>query len=43
MCSAVDASKDVDGFHELNFGRFAQDAPCLAPCTPLAVVELIKR
>lgn len=34
--------KDVDGFHPYNFGRLAQKAPTLRPCTPFGCVELLK-
>uniref|UniRef100_A0A2P2IFS6 methenyltetrahydrofolate cyclohydrolase n=2 Tax=Hirondellea gigas TaxID=1518452 RepID=A0A2P2IFS6_9CRUS len=43
VCNAVHPSKDVDGFHATNIGRFCMDVPCLAPCTALAVGELLRR
>ncbi|HXH55155.1 MAG TPA: bifunctional methylenetetrahydrofolate dehydrogenase/methenyltetrahydrofolate cyclohydrolase FolD [Gammaproteobacteria bacterium] len=34
--------KDVDGFHPYNLGRLAQKKPCLRPCTPAGIMELLK-
>ncbi|MFK4719203.1 methylenetetrahydrofolate dehydrogenase (NADP+)/methenyltetrahydrofolate cyclohydrolase [Bradyrhizobium niftali] len=42
VLEAIDPAKDVDGFHPYNVGRLAAGQPALAPCTPLAVVHLIK-
>ncbi|UPK30406.1 bifunctional methylenetetrahydrofolate dehydrogenase/methenyltetrahydrofolate cyclohydrolase FolD [Bradyrhizobium sp. 195] len=42
VLEAIDPAKDVDGFHPYNVGRLAAGRPALAPCTPLAVVHLIK-
>lgn len=42
MLEAINAAKDVDGFHPYNVGRLATGRPALAPCTPLGVVHLIK-
>ncbi len=39
----IDPLKDVDGFHPFNVGRLAQRRPHLEPCTPLGVMQLIKR
>ncbi|MFN2453822.1 MAG: bifunctional 5,10-methylenetetrahydrofolate dehydrogenase/5,10-methenyltetrahydrofolate cyclohydrolase [Pyrinomonadaceae bacterium] len=43
VLEAVDAEKDVDGFHPLNVGRLALGQPALAPCTPAGIVELLAR
>ncbi len=40
---AVDPAKDVDGFHPVNVGNLSTQRPCLAPCTPLGVIEILKR
>ena len=40
---AVDASKDVDGFHPYNVGRLVQQRPTLVACTPLGCIELLER
>lgn len=40
---AVDADKDVDGFHPTNFGKMAQDMPVFIPATPFGIMELLKR
>ena len=39
----VDPSKDVDGFHPENVGRLTIGNPRLAPCTPMGVMELLRR
>ncbi len=46
ILEAVDARKDVDGFHPLNGGRLFHGAPLaevLAPCTPAGILEVLKR
>ncbi len=43
VLSSVHPAKDVDGFHPLNVGRLTLGQPALAPCTPLGIVELLKR
>ena len=40
---AVSPDKDVDGFHPMNVGRLSTQRPGLAPCTPLGVIEILKR
>jgi methylenetetrahydrofolate dehydrogenase (NADP+) / methenyltetrahydrofolate cyclohydrolase len=40
---AVDPAKDVDGFHPLNVGLLSTQRPGLVPCTPLGVMELLRR
>ena len=42
VIAAIDAAKDVDGFHPLNVGRLASGLPALVPCTPLGCVILAK-
>jgi methylenetetrahydrofolate dehydrogenase (NADP+) / methenyltetrahydrofolate cyclohydrolase len=39
---AMDPAKDVDGFHPLNVGRLVAGRECLAPCTPLGVMRLLR-
>ena len=43
VVDAVDPAKDVDGVHPLNAGRLFLGLPALAPATPLAVMELLRR
>ncbi|XP_064101183.1 bifunctional methylenetetrahydrofolate dehydrogenase/cyclohydrolase, mitochondrial-like [Macrobrachium nipponense] len=43
ICNSVVPEKDVDGFHITNIGRFCLDLECFGPCTPLGVMELIRR
>jgi methylenetetrahydrofolate dehydrogenase (NADP+)/methenyltetrahydrofolate cyclohydrolase len=38
---AIDYKKDVDGFHPVNVGRLVIGRPCLKPCTPLGIQELL--
>lgn len=38
----IDPAKDVDGFHAVNVGRLSQGRPCLVPCTPAGVIEILK-
>ncbi len=43
VAEAVDPAKDVDGLHPLNAGRLLAGAPGLVPCTPLGILEILKR
>jgi methylenetetrahydrofolate dehydrogenase (NADP+)/methenyltetrahydrofolate cyclohydrolase len=43
VLAAVDPVKDVDGFHPLNVGFLSTQWPCLVPCTPSGIVEVLKR
>lgn len=43
VLSAVSPDKDVDGFHPVNAGKLASGQPCLAPCTPRGLIEILKR
>ena len=40
---AIDVAKDVDGFHPVNVGNLSIGAPCMLPCTPAGIMELIHR
>jgi len=40
---AIDAGKDVDGFHPINVGRLVQGRAHLKPCTPSGVIEMLDR
>jgi methylenetetrahydrofolate dehydrogenase (NADP+) / methenyltetrahydrofolate cyclohydrolase len=40
---AIDHTKDVDGFHPINFGRMAQGMPAYLPATPYGILELLRR
>ncbi len=42
VLDAIDAGKDVDGFHPINAGRLAAGLPALVPCTPLGCIILAK-
>ena len=42
VIEAVDPAKDVDGFHPVNVGRLAAGSPCLVPCTPAGVMQLLE-
>ncbi len=39
----IDPLKDVDGFHPENVGLLTTGRPRFVPCTPLGVVELLRR
>jgi methylenetetrahydrofolate dehydrogenase (NADP+)/methenyltetrahydrofolate cyclohydrolase len=39
---AIDPTKDVDGFHPVNFGKMAQGLPCFLPATPFGITLLLK-
>lgn len=39
----LSSEKDVDGFHPLNVAALWQKRPCLLPCTPKGIIELMKR
>jgi methylenetetrahydrofolate dehydrogenase (NADP+) / methenyltetrahydrofolate cyclohydrolase len=41
--SLVDPDKDADGLHPMNLGRLVLGASGPLPCTPRAVVELLRR
>ena len=43
ILEAVDPMKDVDGFHPLNVGHLVAGRPTLVACTPLGVMEILKR
>jgi methylenetetrahydrofolate dehydrogenase (NADP+)/methenyltetrahydrofolate cyclohydrolase len=43
VLEAVDPAKDVDGFHPLNLGRLVSGRPALVACTPLGVMEILRR
>ena len=40
---AVDADKDVDGFHPTNFGKMALSLPTFISATPFGIMELLNR
>ena len=42
IIDAVDAAKDVDGFHPENIQKFLQKEECIAPVFPRAIMELIR-
>jgi methylenetetrahydrofolate dehydrogenase (NADP+)/methenyltetrahydrofolate cyclohydrolase len=43
ILSAVDPAKDVDGLHPTNLGWLVLGKPAPLPCTPLGVIELLRR
>lgn len=42
VLDAVDAAKDVDGFHPQNAGLLASGRPGLVPCTPTGCMRLLE-
>ncbi|MBL7971981.1 MAG: bifunctional methylenetetrahydrofolate dehydrogenase/methenyltetrahydrofolate cyclohydrolase FolD [Prolixibacteraceae bacterium] len=43
IIEAIDARKDVDGFHPENVGRLVLGMPAFLSATPYGIVELLKR
>lgn len=43
IIEAIDARKDVDGFHPENVGRLVLGLPTFLSATPFGIIELIKR
>ena len=43
LTTLIDAAKDVDGLTPVSAGLLAKGLPGLRPCTPLGVVELLRR
>ncbi len=43
VAAAVDPAKDVDGLHPQNAGRLLAGEPGLYPCTPLGILEILRR
>lgn len=43
ILEAVDPAKDVDGFHPMNIGKLVEGHPNMVPCTPLGVMEILRR
>jgi methylenetetrahydrofolate dehydrogenase (NADP+)/methenyltetrahydrofolate cyclohydrolase len=43
IARAIDPAKDVDGLHPINAGRLLQGAPALVACTPLGILEILRR
>lgn len=43
IIEAVDARKDVDGFHPINVGKMSIGLPCFVSATPKGIIELLRR
>ncbi|MEY2841866.1 MAG: hypothetical protein RLY74_1007, partial [Actinomycetota bacterium] len=43
IMSSIDPTKDVDGLHPVNLGKLVLDQDGIKPCTPLAIIELLKQ
>ncbi|WNV74873.1 bifunctional methylenetetrahydrofolate dehydrogenase/methenyltetrahydrofolate cyclohydrolase [Geodermatophilus sp. DSM 44513] len=43
VLEAVDPAKDADGLHPVNLGRLVLNVPGPLPCTPVGIVELLRR
>ncbi|HEV2341273.1 MAG TPA: bifunctional 5,10-methylenetetrahydrofolate dehydrogenase/5,10-methenyltetrahydrofolate cyclohydrolase [Candidatus Acidoferrales bacterium] len=43
ILESVDPAKDVDGFHPVNIGRLIEGQASLVACTPLGVMEILRR
>lgn len=42
VIDTISVKKDVDGFHPYQVGALVSGLPCLKPCTPSGVIELLK-
>jgi methylenetetrahydrofolate dehydrogenase (NADP+) / methenyltetrahydrofolate cyclohydrolase len=43
ILDSIDPTKDVDGFHPLNVGKLVAGRPNLVACTPLGIMEILRR
>lgn len=43
VINSIDPGKDVDGLHPVNFGRLFAGLDAFYPCTPLGIIELLKK
>src|SRR5918911_1466258 len=43
ILSRVDPDKDVDGLHPYNLGSLVLGQPGPLPCTPMGIIELLRR
>jgi methylenetetrahydrofolate dehydrogenase (NADP+)/methenyltetrahydrofolate cyclohydrolase len=43
VIESIKPSKDVDGFHPVNVGKLMIGLPCFVACTPLGIMELLRR
>lgn len=43
LLSRVDPAKDIDGLHPFNLGSLVMNRPAPLPCTPVGIVELLRR
>jgi methylenetetrahydrofolate dehydrogenase (NADP+)/methenyltetrahydrofolate cyclohydrolase len=43
VLAAIDPEKDADGLHPTNLGRLVLNVPGPLPCTPVGIVELLRR
>ena len=41
LTNLIDPKKDVDGFTETNTGKLSLGQPCLIPCTPKGIIDLL--
>lgn len=42
IINCIDVSKDVDGLTDKSIARFYNNRKCFVPCTPLAVMEILR-
>jgi methylenetetrahydrofolate dehydrogenase (NADP+)/methenyltetrahydrofolate cyclohydrolase len=43
VATTIDPDKDVDGLHPMNAGHLLAGQPGLYPCTPLGIMEILRR
>ena len=42
VINAIDPAKDVDAFHPSNVAKLWLNEPCIKPCTPAGIMEILK-
>lgn len=42
ITSKINYKKDIDGLTDINTGKFYKGEECFVPCTPRAIIELVK-
>jgi methylenetetrahydrofolate dehydrogenase (NADP+)/methenyltetrahydrofolate cyclohydrolase len=43
VLEAMDPARDADGLHPVNLGRLVLNVPGALPCTPVGIIELLRR
>lgn len=43
VIETISPDKDVDGFHPFNVAKLFSSTPCMVPCTPQGIMELLEK